>query len=78
MSDVSQETLSSEAIAMQVELRRYGRRKRVMHGRTLCSKCLTNPPQATHKYCKPCKRADNRARYAMKKAAMGNQHDTQA
>lgn len=64
------ETLSSTDIAMQVELRRAGRRKRVMHGKTLCSRCYINPPQATHKYCKTCKSADAKSRRARNKAAM--------
>lgn len=67
---VTHETLSSTTINQQVELRRAGRRKRVMHGKTLCSRCYINPPQATHKYCKPCKAADAKSRRARNKAAL--------
>lgn len=68
--DVQHETLSSDAIAMQVELRRAGRRHRVMHGGTLCSRCLACPPLPSHKYCRLCKRAADRQRLARNKAAL--------
>lgn len=57
-------------IAQQIELRRQGRRQKVFHGKTLCSRCYINPPQATHKYCKPCKSADAKSRRARNKAAL--------
>lgn len=57
-------------LTAQIEMRRLGRRKRVMHGKTLCSRCYINPPQASHKYCKPCKNADNKSRRARNKAAL--------
>ena len=66
---VTQETNSSW-IEEQIKQRREGRRLRVDHGGTLCSRCYINPPQATHKYCKPCKSADAKSRRARNKAAL--------
>jgi hypothetical protein len=65
---VTRETGSS--IAEQVEQRRSGLRLRVDHGGTLCSRCYINPPSPSHKYCRMCKNADNKARRARNKAAL--------
>lgn len=67
--NVSRATNSTD-LAEQLEQRRTGRRFRVDHGGTLCSRCYINPPQATHKYCKPCKAADSKSRRSRNKSAM--------
>lgn len=59
-----------ETLAAQIAQRMSGNRHRVMHGKTLCSRCYINPPQASHKYCKLCKNADAKARRARNKAAL--------
>jgi len=41
-------------IEAQIERRRLGFRKRVMHGGTLCSKCYENPPAKSQRYCAKC------------------------
>lgn len=50
-------------IAMQVEQRRMGKRRKVHHGGTLCSRCLKRPPaSAKDRYCNLCRAADRRKR----------------
>lgn len=66
---VTQET-NSLWLEEQIKQRREGRRLRVDHGGTLCSRCYINPPSPTHKYCRLCKNADNKARRARNKAAL--------
>jgi hypothetical protein len=51
-------------IAMQVEMRRAGRRKRVHHGGTLCSGCYDEPPISGQRYGKKCHAARERKRRA--------------
>lgn len=50
-------------LAMQIQQRRAGRRQKVHHHGTLCSRCLANPPASERdRYCKLCRAADRRER----------------
>jgi hypothetical protein len=67
---VSDETECSTLIAAQIRLKLAGRRKQVMHGGTLCSRCLSCPPaSAKVRYCRPCKAAYMKARRRREKEA---------
>lgn len=61
---VSRETECYTKLEMQVQLRRSGRRKHVMHGGTLCSKCLISAPAHGQRYCLRCHADYERARRA--------------
>lgn len=47
-----------------------GRRRYVVHGGAVCSKCLTNPPAPSRRYCKACEASW--AREARARRATGN------
>jgi len=57
------ETECSTQITAQIRMKAAGRRKHVMHGGTLCSRCLSRPPASNKvRYCRQCKTDHERQR----------------
>jgi hypothetical protein len=46
--------LAPQQISAQIEMVRAGRRTKVFHGGTLCSKCYAAPPAKSQRYCSKC------------------------
>jgi hypothetical protein len=74
---IKRDPIAQDLLAVQIDLRRQGKRKTVQHGGTLCSGCYDEPPLPNNRYGKKChakhqnewqrkKRADEKAKRTSK------------